>query len=224
MISFLLTRPFAHYSKRIIIDAFCGCGGNTIAFATNENATVIAIDHDRKKIQNAISNCAIYGIPPSRVIFIEGDVNHVLGHYKDGIKMPHEPECFPLTKMETCLGYTIGSCDHLPESIDSLFLSPPWGGPSYFEKDSFTLKDITINSDKLALQNIYDGVDLLSAALRASKSIMLFLPRNIDGETLGKDAISVGYHGHIELEQQILEGKLKTVTAYLSRSHNSPIN
>jgi hypothetical protein len=43
---------------------------------------------------------------------------------------------------------------------------------------------------------------------------MFFLPRNIDGEKLGVDALSAGFHGQIELEQQILDGKLKTVTAY----------
>ncbi|KAL1934860.1 hypothetical protein VTP01DRAFT_7042 [Rhizomucor pusillus] len=55
----------------IIIDAFCGCGGNAIQFAyTCER--VIAIDLDPVKLHCAKNNAKIYGVE-DRIEFIQGD-------------------------------------------------------------------------------------------------------------------------------------------------------
>lgn len=80
----------------LIIDAFSGCGGNTIQFAKycpgsfvivcyqpyiciislfiNAFVSVISIEIDPIKIAMAKHNLEIYGIPSSRVTFIQGDV------------------------------------------------------------------------------------------------------------------------------------------------------
>lgn len=55
----------------IIIDAFCGAGGNTIQFAKTCQR-VIAIDIDAKKIEMAKHNASIYGVS-DRIEFIVGD-------------------------------------------------------------------------------------------------------------------------------------------------------
>uniref|UniRef100_U5ERS4 Trimethylguanosine synthase n=1 Tax=Corethrella appendiculata TaxID=1370023 RepID=U5ERS4_9DIPT len=55
----------------LIIDAFCGCGGNTIQFATTCQK-VIAIDIDPKKIEMAKHNSKVYGVE-DRIEFIVGD-------------------------------------------------------------------------------------------------------------------------------------------------------
>ena len=77
----------------VIIDGFCGAGGNSIQFAfTCERGndavyrsyntrqltycTVIAIDIDPKKIEMARHNAAIYGVA-DRIEFIVGDFFHV---------------------------------------------------------------------------------------------------------------------------------------------------
>jgi trimethylguanosine synthase len=55
----------------LIIDGFCGVGGNAIQFAfTCER--VIAIDIDPHKIQLARQNAAVYGVE-DRIEFIVGD-------------------------------------------------------------------------------------------------------------------------------------------------------
>ncbi|KAL0074288.1 RNA cap guanine-N2 methyltransferase-domain-containing protein [Phycomyces blakesleeanus] len=55
----------------VIIDAFCGCGGNSIQFAfTCER--VIAIDLDPVKLHCARNNARIYGVE-DRIEFIQGD-------------------------------------------------------------------------------------------------------------------------------------------------------
>uniref|UniRef100_A0A182PK87 Trimethylguanosine synthase n=1 Tax=Anopheles epiroticus TaxID=199890 RepID=A0A182PK87_9DIPT len=65
----------AHTAERcrsdLIIDAFCGCGGNTIQFAFTCQK-VIAIDIDPRKIEMAKHNAAVYGVA-DRIEFIVGD-------------------------------------------------------------------------------------------------------------------------------------------------------
>lgn len=55
----------------VIVDAFCGAGGNTIQFAKTCQR-VIAIDIDEKKIEMAKHNATIYGVV-DRIEFIVGD-------------------------------------------------------------------------------------------------------------------------------------------------------
>jgi hypothetical protein len=64
-----------------------------------------------------------------------------------------------------------------------------------------------------------DGVNLLSLAATAARdqNVVYFLPKNINGFDIGKAAWKNGYRNRIELEQNILNGKLKTVTVYLSQ-------
>lgn len=55
----------------VIVDAFCGVGGNTIQFAKT-CGRVIAIDIDEKKIEMAKHNASIYGVS-DKIDFIVGD-------------------------------------------------------------------------------------------------------------------------------------------------------
>uniref|UniRef100_A0A1L8DDA6 Trimethylguanosine synthase n=1 Tax=Nyssomyia neivai TaxID=330878 RepID=A0A1L8DDA6_9DIPT len=65
----------AHVAERcrcdLLVDGFCGVGGNTIQFAMT-CAKVIAIDIDPKKIEMAKHNAAVYGVQ-DRIEFIVGD-------------------------------------------------------------------------------------------------------------------------------------------------------
>ena len=60
----------------VILDAFCGCGGNAIAFAKLPASTVsliVCVDVDRTKLRKAAHNASIYNIPPHRIVFIEAN-------------------------------------------------------------------------------------------------------------------------------------------------------
>lgn len=88
----------------MIVDAFCGYGGNTIQFALhNPECVVIGIDNALDHIEMAKHNARIYGVQ-HRIEFVCGDVSDVLG----GIGR--------------CCGVGFAS---------KLFLAPPWGGPDY---------------------------------------------------------------------------------------------
>ncbi|KAI8499355.1 Trimethylguanosine synthase [Branchiostoma belcheri] len=143
----------------LIVDAFCGVGGNAIQFAfTCER--VIAIDIDPVKLECARHNADIYGVA-DRIEFLQGDYLRLAG----GLK------------------------------ADVVFLSPPWGGPDYLTADVFDIKTMMI----------------FEKTKHITDNIAYFVPRNADVEQL----VSLsGPGGKVEVEQNFLNRKLKTVTAY----------
>lgn len=140
-------------------------------------------------------------------------------------------------------GYTIGGIDILPSKIDGIFLSPPWGGMDYGNiggKSGFDpLTSITIEScvssvnespgeeegtttgTATATTVITNGGELLHMATNAvfddtnqEGVVAFFLPRNTDGIKLGKIAVACDIQGCYEMEQNVVNGKVKTVTTY----------
>ena len=149
----------------LIIDAFCGVGGNAIQFAfTCER--VIAIDIDPVKITLAHHNATVYGVE-DRIEFIVGDYMKLIPRLK----------------------------------ADVVFLSPPWGGPDYVSAEVFDIKTmITL-----------DGVRVFEETKSITENIAYFMPRNADVEQL---SLLASPNGNVELEQNFLNKKLKTITAY----------
>jgi trimethylguanosine synthase len=141
-------------SNIVVLDAFCGCGGNAIAFAKQPNVSVIAVDTDRSKLRRAAHNAQIYDIPANKLVFIECNVLFVLEHcFKNGVFVLDQPIATPeaaealMASMpppvptENCRGYNIGGIDLLTRKIDAVFLDPPWGGVDYevFGKTGYDL-------------------------------------------------------------------------------------
>ncbi|RWS30338.1 hypothetical protein B4U80_02900 [Leptotrombidium deliense] len=150
----------------VIVDGFCGAGGNTIQFAlASPNVRVIAADIDANKIALAKHNAEIYGVD-QRIEFIVADFLNIP-------KLLNVP-------------------------VDAVFVSPPWGGPDYK------------NSKKYRLEMMTPDVDNILTACRAlTPNIAFYLPRNIDEADLLRVAKC-----SFEVEQNILNNKLLTVTAY----------
>lgn len=57
----------------VVVDAFCGAGGNAIAFARAGARLVITTDTDRRRLEMARHNAKIYGVD-DRIRFVLGDV------------------------------------------------------------------------------------------------------------------------------------------------------
>ncbi|XP_004679929.1 PREDICTED: trimethylguanosine synthase [Condylura cristata] len=149
----------------IVVDAFCGVGGNTIQFALT-GKRVIAIDIDPVKIDLARNNAEVYGIA-DKIEFICGDFLLLASHLK----------------------------------ADVVFLSPPWGGPDYATADTFDIR--TMMSP--------DGFEIFRLSKKITNNIVYFLPRNADVDQVASLA---GPGGQVEIEQNFLNNKLKTITAY----------
>ncbi|CAG0892232.1 unnamed protein product [Darwinula stevensoni] len=149
----------------VIIDAFCGVGGNAIQFAfTCEH--VIAIDINPEKVALARHNASLYGVA-DRIDFVVGDFFDLASRLQ----------------------------------AEVVFLSPPWGGPAYLNADSY---------DMHHMQDM-NGFDIFQAAQQISNNIAYFLPRNTNVEQLVQLA---GPGEAVEVEQNFLNKKLKTITAY----------
>jgi trimethylguanosine synthase len=190
----------------IVLDAFCGCGGNAIAFAArDEIALVVCVDIDRKKLEMAAHNATIYGIPKDKLLLIHDNAINILESIgKKDVQRSAETEL--------CCGYRLN--DTLPDAVDCIFLSPPWGGTDYASKNNFTLTENVQISSRPSNETI-NGEGLLERAATLQRRVIYFLPRNINGIPLGRSAIKAGYSNTtVELEMNMLNDKFKTVTAY----------
>nr|XP_046264693.1 trimethylguanosine synthase isoform X2 [Scatophagus argus] len=151
--------------SQLVIDAFCGVGGNAIQFALT-GKRVLAIDINRKRLDLARHNAGVYGVT-DRIDFLQGDFLHLAPQLRG----------------------------------DVVFLSPPWGGPDYLTAEVFDIKTMMEP----------DGFEIFRLSKLISDNIVYFLPRNAD---LDQIASLAGPGGKIEVEQNFLNNKLKTVTAY----------
>eukprot|EP00727_Mastigamoeba_balamuthi_P005639 m51a1_g1695 putative trimethylguanosine synthase (234) ;mRNA; r:479718-480863 len=121
----------------VVVDGFCGAGGNSIAFARCRHVTrVVAVDIDAARVGLAQANAGVYGVA-EKIEFGVGDF---------------------------CALASAGSL-----AGDVCFLSPPWGGPSYRAKPVFSLHDM-----------VPDGVEIFKAARKVARSVVYYLPRNVD--------------------------------------------
>ncbi|KAI9925158.1 hypothetical protein ASPWEDRAFT_45905 [Aspergillus wentii DTO 134E9] len=97
--------------RSILVDAFAGAGGNTIAFAKSGKwKRVYAIEKNPAVLKCAKHNAKVYGVE-DKITWFEGD-------------------CFEILKNQLK--------DLAPYSI--VFASPPWGGPGYRSDWVFNLR------------------------------------------------------------------------------------
>ncbi|VEU33562.1 unnamed protein product [Pseudo-nitzschia multistriata] len=82
------------------------------------------------------------------------------------------------------------------------------------------------NFNKKTEGEFVNGKELIKLAAEAVRSrvVMLDLPRNTSKNSLGSCALASGYRGNLKLEEHYLNGRLKTVTAYLGSDYSSLIN
>ena len=86
-------------------------------------------------------------------------------------------------------------------TADVVFLSPPWGGPEYLGADVYDLQAMIP----------MDGIKIFDEALKITENIAYYVPKNTNVDQLISLA---GPGGNVEIEQNILNTKVKTVTAY----------
>ncbi|KAM9303137.1 trimethylguanosine synthase isoform 2-T2 [Morus bassanus] len=160
------------FSCDIIVDAFCGVGGNAIQFALTSKR-VIAIDIDPEKLSLARNNAEVYGVA-DQIEFVCGD-------------------------------FMVLAADL---QADVVFLSPPWGGPDYATAEIFDIQTMICPDGYPFEVTRCCGFQL---SKKITNNIVYFLPRNAD---IDQVASLAGPGGKVEIEQNFLNNKLKTITAY----------
>lgn len=143
-------------SLRVVIDVFCGAGGNSIAFALSDNwDRVISIERDAATLACAQNNAEVYGVDPEKITWIHGDSFDFMD------KLLNSPEqLHPDLRID--LDATL------------LFASPPWGGPGYSTDEVFNLD----NMQPYSLDKLHQAYKRLDH--------VLFLPRTSDLRQLAK--------------------------------------
>lgn len=245
----------------IVLDAFAGVGGNSIAFARRpEVDLVVCVDTNDTRLRMAANNCRVYNIPTEKVVFIHGDVTQVLAVYEKGKKklqcqqQQQEPSTMEAEissvhnpKDEMVHGYKYGGMELLPDRLDAIFLSPPWGGRDYGDvgRRNYDLECIhlvppppppstttttttdalldgasTVHGADVNRLPVINGKDLLVLAAKAvvvkTRNVTYFLPRNTNGKSVAQSAFTVPGIRFLEMEQNYLNYKLKTITIYAS--------
>uniref|UniRef100_A0A668UE34 Trimethylguanosine synthase n=1 Tax=Oreochromis aureus TaxID=47969 RepID=A0A668UE34_OREAU len=156
--------------SQLVIDAFCGVGGNAIQFALT-GKRVLAVDIDPVRLDMARHNAAVYSVA-DRIDFIQGDFLQLAPHLH----------------------------------ADVVFLSPPWGGPDYLTAEVFDVRTMMEP----------DGYPLMRNGKEQITTYLCWdcLPEILSLSTLLQVASLAGPGGKVEVEQNFLNNKLKTVTAY----------
>jgi tRNA/tmRNA/rRNA uracil-C5-methylase (TrmA/RlmC/RlmD family) len=97
-------------NRSIIIDAFCGVGGNTIAFALSGKwKRVYGIEKDAATLACAKHNAEIYGVS-DKITWFHGDCFEILG------------------AMDGRTEQTVDALKAIAAKFGIIFASPPWGG------------------------------------------------------------------------------------------------
>jgi tRNA G37 N-methylase Trm5 len=108
-------------NRSIIIDAFCGVGGNTIAFAlSGKFKRVYAIEKDEATLACAKHNAEIYRVS-DKITWFHGDCFEILGAVES-------------TK-------TVPVLKSIASRFGVIFASPPWGGTLIMDVLSFSNRE-----------------------------------------------------------------------------------
>lgn len=203
-----------------ILDAFCGVGGNAIAFAktcehgmhvlnlfrprlTRIPLKVIALDVSPVRLALARHNAVIYGVA-DRIEFILADY----------IAFAHAYASRPAGK----------------RSIDVVFLSPPWGGPDYISQGN---SDIELVGEEtgaspehhpefsLAHMKPIHGADLFHLTRRITRNVAYYVPRNASLDEISAllantapSSLNQDSAEMVEVEEEWMGTKLKALTCY----------
>ncbi|KAG6810473.1 hypothetical protein H0H92_011708 [Tricholoma furcatifolium] len=181
-----------------ILDAFCGVGGNAIAFAKTCQR-VIALDTSPVRLALARHNAQIYGVA-DRIEFVLADY---IAFAKAYVNLPRT---------------------HLDRNIDVVFLSPPWGGPSYlFGTLSPSVEnDTTSEHPSYSLSSIQPlhGAELFKLTRKITPNVAYYLPRNTQLDEIANlledtdPEKSIESSEHVEVEEEWMGSKLKALTCY----------
>ncbi|KAF8159234.1 RNA cap guanine-N2 methyltransferase-domain-containing protein [Crassisporium funariophilum] len=206
-----------------ILDAFCGVGGNSIAFAKTCQR-VIALDTSPTRLALARHNAQIYGVA-DRIEFILSDY---ISFAKSYLSLPS----FSQPRTEN---------SHDTRKIDVVFLSPPWGGPSYLSGSTDVIPGLTLSTRSKdpvqisteehptyslsSIQPIH-GAELFDLTRKITKNIAYFLPRNTRLEEISSllteeqcrvsqsSTTTPAIAEQVEVEEEWMGTKLKALTCY----------
>ncbi|UZJ57070.1 hypothetical protein CBS101457_006390 [Exobasidium rhododendri] len=198
----------------VVLDAFCGAGGNAIQFAFTCDH-VIAIDIDPVKLLLAKHNAEVYGV--------QEKITFLLGDWRDFVKdwtqtgRGTSPDEHRDSKWMGCERW----------KVDVIFLSPPWGGIDYWKAaNADQVEDSPVGCHTSNGDSAYDfyplsrlepsgGRDMHQLAKTVTQNICMYLPRTVDLEELASIARGEDQRlALIDIEEQWLGNRCKAIACY----------
>ncbi|KAG5109932.1 hypothetical protein JHK82_039155 [Glycine max] len=134
---------------------------------------------------------------------------HVIGIDIDPLKIEYARHNAAIYGVDDQIEFVVGDFFHLAPMLkaDTVFLSPPWGGPDYVKATTYDLK---------TMLRPHDGYTLFNVAKEIASRVVMFLPRNINFNQLAELSLSSCPSWSLEVEKVYLNNKLKAITAYFS--------
>nr|GMD82928.1 Trimethylguanosine synthase [Ipomoea batatas] len=132
--------------------------------------------------------------------------NHVIAIDIDPKKIEMARNNARIYGVEEYIDFLIGDFFQLAPFLkgDIVFLSPPWGGPTYKLRSTYTLN----------LLKPKDGYSLFHAAQNITPNIMMYLPRNVDLLQVEQLSWLSSPPLQIQIEENVLHGYVKGITVY----------
>ncbi|KAN0129372.1 RNA cap guanine-N2 methyltransferase domain containing protein [Lactarius tabidus] len=177
----------------VVLDMFCGVGGNAIAFARTCER-VIALDMSPTRLALARHNAALHGLS-SRIEFVLADFRSFAA------------------RISNATSSSPSASSSLTRKIDVVFLSPPWGGPEYISGPEY----------HLACTQPEPASELFRLARLLTPNVVFYLPRNTvladivallpapSRSSVGTDSLE-----QVEVEEKWMGNKLKALTCILA--------
>ena len=165
-------------------------------------SAVIAIDNNPTRLALARHNAQIYGVA-DHIEFILADFVSFAKSYLASHASPASRDA---------------------RKIDAIFLSPPWGGPSYLDGFTSLLNDEDEEAKtadavhgyppySLASINPIHGAELFHLSRKITKNIAYYLPRNTRMEEVS-ELLQEQPAEMVEVEEAWTGSKLKAITCY----------
>lgn len=134
---------------------------------------------------------------------------HVIAIDIDSVRIGYAQHNAVIYEVEDRIDFMIGDFFLLAPNLkaDTVFLSPPWGGPDYVKVETYDIK---------TMLEPQDGYSLFNVAKEVASRIVMFLPRNVDVNQIAELALSANPPWSVEVEKNFLNGKFKAITAYFS--------
>ncbi|XP_034208633.1 trimethylguanosine synthase-like isoform X2 [Prunus dulcis] len=164
----------------------------------------IAITH-AKRCENATVIDCFAGVGGNAIQFASM-CYHVVAIEIDPLKVDMAINNAKIYGVEDYIDFIVGDFFQLAPSLkgDVVFLSPPWGGPSYKWVKKFTLD----------LLKPKDGYAIFQAAQAITPNIIMFLPQNVDLLQVEELCWLSSPPLQVEIEENYVRSNLKGVTVY----------
>ncbi|CAI0558124.1 unnamed protein product [Linum tenue] len=167
---------------------------------------LIAGHHALHCVDDIVIDC-FAGVGGNAIQFAQW-CQHVIAIDIDPQKMDYAHHNATIYEVDDHIDFIKGDFFNLAPKLkglaDTVFLSPPWGGPDYVKIETYDIN----------MLKPHDGYILFNTAKQLAPKILMFLPKNVDLDQLAELALSANPPWSLEVEKNFLNGRLKAVTAY----------